>query len=147
VLSNRLRLALRQETGLTYSPSSSVQVFSAPLNGIYLSVDVTVALADVERVETAIKATVRSLSTQEPTTEELQAFREAYSAANRDLFAEPNSAAELLLTLHFRKVSMQQLQQVRQNILMKDAATIAANFKTILNGIEPSVGIHRPEDK
>jgi zinc protease len=147
VLSNRLRLALRQETGLTYSPSSSVQVFSTPLNGIYLSVDVTVALADVERVVTAIKATVQSLSTQAPSTEELQAFREAYSAANRDLFSEPNSAAELLLTLHFRKVSLQQLQQVRQNILMRDAANIAANFKTILNGIEPSVGIHRPEDK
>ncbi len=147
VLSNRLRLALRQETGLTYSPSSSVQVFAKPLNGIYINVDVTVALADVTRVEAAIKNTVESLALQAPSAEELDAFREAYGAANRNLFAEPNSVAELLLTLHIRKVSIQELQRVRQNILLRDAASIAANFKTILNGIEPSVGIHRPEDK
>jgi zinc protease len=147
VLSNRLRLALRQETGLTYSPSSSVQVFAKPLNGIYINVDVTVAPADVARVEAAIKATVESLSLQAPSAEELNAFREAYGAANRNLFADPNSVAELLLTLHIRKVPIEELQRVRQNILQRDGASIAANFKSILNGIEPSVGIHRPEDK
>jgi zinc protease len=147
VLSNRLRLALRQETGLTYSPSSSVQVFAKPLNGIYINVDVTVALADIARVESAIKATVDSLALQAPTTDELNAFREAYGAANRNLFADPNSVAELLLTLHLRKVPVQELQRVRQNVLQRDAASIAANFKTIVSGIEPSVGIHRPEDK
>jgi zinc protease len=147
VLSNRLRLALRQETGLTYSPSSSVQVFAKPLNGIFINVDVTVAPADVSRVEAAIKATVESLALQAPSTEELNAFREAYGAANRNLFADPNSVAELLLTLHVRQVPIQELQRVRQNILQRDGASIAANFKTILNGVEPSVGIHRPEDK
>jgi zinc protease len=147
VLSNRLRLALRQETGLTYSPNSSVQVFAKPLNGLYLNVDVTVAPADVARVEAAIKATVESLALQAPTTEELNAFREAYGAANRNLFADPNSVAELLLTLHIRKVPIQELQRVRQNVLQRDGASMAANFKNILNGIEPSVGIHRPEDK
>jgi zinc protease len=147
VLSNRLRIALRQETGLTYSPSSSVQVFAKPLNGIYISVDVTVAPADVAKVEAAIKATVESIAQLAPNTEELNAFREAYGAANRNLFADPNSVAELLLTLHIRKVPIQELLRVRQNVLQRDAASIAANFKNILNGIEPSVGIHRPEDK
>jgi zinc protease len=147
VLSNRLRLALRQETGLTYSPSATVQVFAAPINGVYLNVEVTVALTDIARVEEAIKSTVQSLSLQAPNAEELEAFRESYSAANRNLFADPNSVAELLLTLHLRKVSTQELQRVRQNVLSRDAPTIMENFKTILNGIEPSVGIHRPEDK
>jgi zinc protease len=147
VLSNRLRLALRQETGLTYSPSATVQVFASPLNGIYLNIDVTVALSDIERVEAAIKSTVQSLSLQEPSVEELEAFRQSYGAANRNLFADPNSVAELLLTLHLRKISIQELRRVRQNMLTKDASTIAANFKTILSGIEPSIGIHRPQDK
>jgi zinc protease len=147
VLSNRLRLSLRQETGLTYSPSASVQVFAKPLNGIYINVDVTVALGDVARVEAAIRSTVQSLAQQAPSTEELDAFRESYGAANRNLFADPNSVAELLLNLHLRKVPVQELQRVRQNVLQRDAASIAANFKNILNGIEPSVGIHRPEDK
>jgi zinc protease len=147
VLSNRLRLSLRQETGLTYSPSSSVQVLSKPLNGIYINVDVTVALADIARVESAIKATVQSLIQQAPTAIELDAFRESYGAANRNLFADPGGVAELLLTLHLRNVPVQELQRVRQNILERDAAGMAANFQAILSGIEPSVGIHRPEDK
>jgi zinc protease len=145
VLSNRLRLALRQDTGLTYSPNSSVQVFAKPLNGIYLNVDVTVALADIARVESAIKATVQSLITQPPSAEELEAFRESYGATNRNLFADPNYVAELLLTLHLRKVQVTELQRIRQNVLQRDGTTISANFKTILNGVEPSVGIHRPE--
>jgi zinc protease len=147
VLSNRLRLALRQETGLTYSPSASVQVFSPPLQGIYLNVDVTVGPADVARVEESIKSTVQSLSSEAPSAEELGAFRETYGAANRNLFSDPNSVAELLLNLHLRKVSTQELQRVRQNILARDSNTILANFKDVLTDIEPSVGIHRPEDK
>jgi predicted Zn-dependent peptidase len=147
VLSNRLRLALRQETGLAYSPSASIQVFSAPLNGIYLNVDVTVALNDVTRVEEAIKNTVQSLTLQPPSAEELEAFRESYGAANRNLFADPNGVAELLLTLHLRKVSTQELQRVRQTVLTRDANSILINFKNILSGVEPSVGIHRPESK
>jgi predicted Zn-dependent peptidase len=147
VLSNRLRLSLRQDTGLTYSPSSSVQVFAKPLNGIYINVDVTVSLADVARVEAAIRSTVESLALQPPNAEELNAFREAYGAANRNLFADPNGVAELLLALHIRKVPIEELQRVRQNVLQRDAASIAANFKNILDGVEPSVGIHRPEEK
>jgi zinc protease len=147
ILSNRLRLALRQDTGLTYSPSASIQALAAPLNGVFITIDVTVAVGDIAKTEEAIRATVQSLTVQPPTNEELSAFRESYATANRNLLAEPNNVAELLLTLHLRNVSIDELQRVRQNVLTRDPQTMMANFKTILNGIEPSVGIHKPEEK
>jgi zinc protease len=145
VLSNRLRLALRQDTGLTYSPNTSVQIFAAPVEGIYINIDVTIAATDVAKVEAIIRKTVQSLTEQAPTAEELEAYRESYSAATKNLFLDPSRVADLLLSLHTRNVSTEELIKTRQAMLTRDAQTLMTNFKNVLAGIEPSIGIHLPE--
>jgi zinc protease len=146
VLNDRLRLNLRQSSGLTYSPSGSVQLNQAPLKGIVLSVTAQLAPADVPRAEGIIRSTIQSLIDQPPNAEEMLAYREAYSAATRNLLAESGSAAELLLTLHQRGVSIDQLKRTRENALRQDSVAINNSFKQMLAGIEPSTGLHLPEN-
>jgi hypothetical protein len=83
--------------------------------------------------------------TQPPTNEELKAFKESYAAGSSAMLVEPSSTAELLLTLHQRKLSFGELMQLRQKVLAQDADFILNEFKKILMGVVPSVGIHKAE--
>jgi zinc protease len=146
ILNDRLRLNLRQTSGLTYSPSGSVQLNQAPLKGIVVSVTAQLATADVPTAEAVIRATIQSLIDQPPNAEEMQAYREAYGSVTRNLLADSASAAELLLTLHQRGISIDQLKRTRQAALQQEAATLNTNFKKMLVGVEPSIGLHLPEN-
>jgi zinc protease len=141
VLKNRLRLALRQDTGLSYSPNGNVQISGPPIQGMLLSVEVTIAPNDLEKVESIIRTTVQSLIETPPTQEELNAFKQQYLMDGRNLMVEPSSSAELLLTLHQRKLKFDQLLEFRSAAASQDAATINRAFKEVLNGVTPSVGI------
>jgi zinc protease len=145
ILNNRLRLALRQESGLSYSPNATVQSIAEPFQGMFINIQATINPADTDKVESVIRETVQSLITKTPTDEELKAFREAYSAGSSAMLVEPASTAELLLTLHQRKISFGELIQLRRQVLAQDADFIATEFKKLLAGIVPSVGIHRAE--
>jgi zinc protease len=140
VLKNRLRLALRQDTGLSYFPNGNVQISGAPIQGMLLSVEVTVAPGDIEKVEAIIRATVQSLITLPPTQEEVNAFRQQYSIDSRNLMVEPSNSAELLLTLHQRKIKFDQLVEFRQTVAAQDSTGMHQAFKDVLSSLELSVG-------
>jgi zinc protease len=145
VLNNRLRLALRQESGLSYSPNATVQSIAEPFQGMFVNIQATISPEDTEKVEAVIRETVQSLVTKPPTDEELRAFREAYLAGSSAMLVEPTSTAELLLTLHQRKISFAELMQLRQQVITQDADFIATEFKKLLTGVVPSVGIHKAQ--
>ena len=146
VLANRLRLNLRADTGLTYSPSAGAQVLARPLQGAFVVVDVQVAPSDVERAEAAMRATVASLIEQPPSTEEMRAYAEGARAANEGMFENAGTVAALLTSLHRRGSSMQELRAARSAAARHDSLTMQNNFKRWLVGIEPSAGILRPKE-
>ena len=146
VLSNRLRLSLRADTGLTYSPSAVAQTLSRPLQGAVIGVDLQIAPTDVERAEAAIRATVKSLIEQPPSTEELRAYAEGARAANEGMLINAGTVAALLTSLHRRGSDLQTLRSIRAAATRSDSVTMHENFKRWLTGVEPSVGILRPKD-
>jgi zinc protease len=144
VLSDRMRRALRSDSGLTYSPSSGASVLPPPLSGATVQVEAQLALADLATAETVMRQTVQSLIDQAPSAAEVQVFREQFKANTQGQLNDANSAGELLKALHLRGQTLAGLRAAQAAALNHDAAQMHDAIKLWLQGVEPSVGILRP---
>jgi predicted Zn-dependent peptidase len=144
VLSNRLRLTLRQESGLTYSPRASIQASRVPANSLLLTIDVTIAPKDLQATQAAIESTVKSLIQTAPSDQELQAFREAYSESTRQLFTDAASTTEILLNFHWRQINLNEVLAARRSIVLANSQQLQEQFAKLLANAQVSIGVHLP---
>jgi zinc protease len=145
VLNNRLRIALREDTGLTYSPRASIQFNRAPVDSFTISVNLTVAPNDVAVSRTIIESVVKSLVDQTPTEQELRAFRESYAESTRQLFVSATAAADFLINFHWRQFSLNQVLLARKSIISASAQQLQNQFSQMLVNAQVSIGILMPE--
>ncbi len=143
-LSERLRLALRANTGLTYTPNSQAFVFAAPAKGGIVNLEAQLAPADAAQAEALMRQTVQSLIDTPPTNEELLAMREAYRTRIQTVFGSPDLLAGLLISMHHQGTTMNEFKIALRRVMEGDTAATHERIKRWLEGVPASVGVLRP---
>jgi zinc protease len=143
-LSERLRLALRANSGLTYTPNSQAFVFAAPAKGGIVNLEAQLAPTDLAQAEALMRQTVQSLIDTPPTNEELIAMREAYRTRIQTIFGSPDLLAGLLTSMHHQGTTMNEFKVALRRVMEGDTTATHERIKRWLEGVPASVGVLRP---
>jgi zinc protease len=143
-LSERLRLALRANSGLTYTPNSQAFVLSTPAKGGVVNLEAQLAPADATQAEALMRQTVQSLIDTPPTNEELLAMREAFRTRIQTIIGSPDLLAGLLVSMHRQGTTMNEFKTALGRVMVGDAAATHERIKRWLEGVPASVGVLRP---
>ena len=143
-LMERLRLVLRTNSGLTYSPTANIQFLEGPDKGALITVNVDTSPQDVGRVESLVKGTVQTLVTIALSEAEMTAVAQVEKASNNVNQSNYIWMANILQVGHQRGESLEGYNHARAKVAELRAAGLQSEFTKWLSNIMPSVGILSP---
>jgi zinc protease len=143
-IAERIRVQLRANLGLVYSPTVSIDFRDSQATGLTANMQATVDPDNVPLVERELQATVRGLIAQPISSEELAALLAAEQDWQSQFGRSSATTSALLTEISLNQITAQQFVAAREQARQLTATQLQQAFAQIFNDVSPSVGIYRP---